>query len=137
MNDKCQIIRSLAPLVSCLTLNSNDAQESRGVGTRSRASSRPARWHRGGRRNQRRKRATAGAEICTGGFWTTTRPFPHADRSFGVSRRTVGRNAREAKSYENPRSATGPSNRAWDVLETCEGTSAPFTSMLTVQWSHT
>ena len=47
-------------------------QESGGAGTRSCASSRPARWQRGGQRVQRRKRAAAVAEIRTGGSWTST-----------------------------------------------------------------
>ena len=58
--------------------------------------SRPARWQRGGQRNQRRKRAITCAEVNTGGFLTTTPPPAHADRSFEellLERRTVRTNA--------------------------------------------
>ena len=61
-------------------------KDSRGAGSRSCASSRPGRWQRGRRRVQRRKQATAVAEVRTGGFRTTTPPFAHADPSFDVSR---------------------------------------------------
>ena len=46
----------------------DDVQKSRGAGTRSCVSSFPARWQTGGRRVQRRKRATAGAEVRMGFF---------------------------------------------------------------------
>ena len=61
-------------------------KESRGAGTRSCASTRPARWQRGGQRNQRRKWATTCANFRMGGFWTTTPPCAHAGRAFDVSR---------------------------------------------------
>ena len=53
-------------------MNRDDLRESRPAGTRSCAGARPARWQRGGRRNQRRKRATARVEVSTGSFWTAT-----------------------------------------------------------------
>ena len=64
----------------------SSVQESRGAGTQSCASTRPARWQRGGQRNQRRKRATTCAEVRTGGFWTTTPSPAHAGRPFHESR---------------------------------------------------
>ena len=75
-------------------------QESRGAGTRSCARSRPARWQRGGQRNKRRKRATAGAEVRTGGVWARTPPIAHTGRSSGVSTWKVGSIAPGAKSCE-------------------------------------
>ena len=52
---------------------------------------------------QRRKRASAGAEVRTGYFWTSTPPFSHADRSFDVSRWKLGNVAPASSRYENPR----------------------------------
>ena len=89
-------------------------KESRGAGTRSCASTRPARWHRGGQRNQRRKRV----EVRTG-VRTTTPPFANADRPFDVSRWKVGRSAPGAKSC-----ATELPNRSWDFLQMCKGARA-------------
>ena len=103
------------PVIRCPT------QESRGAGTRSCASSRPARWQRRGQRNQRRKRATAGAEVRTGCVWATAPPIAHAGRSLDVSRWRVGRIAPGAKTCEDPRSATEFSNRSRDpVVEDVE-----------------
>ena len=83
------------------------------------------RWHRGGQRNQRRKRATTCAGVCTGGVWTTTPPFAHACQSIDVSRLKVGRTAPGTKSREDTRSTTEVSNRSWDVPQICKGASAP------------
>ena len=99
----------------------NGVQGSRGAGTRSCASSRPARWQRGGQQNQR---ATTCAEVRTGGFWTTTPPIAHAGRSFDASRWKVGRIAPGAKSCEVTRSATELANRSWDFFRVCKGARA-------------
>ena len=68
--------------------------------------------------------ATKAGRCQCRGFWTTTPPFGHADRSSDVSRWKVGRVALEAKSCANPRSTTVLSNRAWDLPQVCEGTIA-------------
>ena len=65
-------------------------KEFRGCGTRSCASTGPASRHRGGQRNQRRKRASTYAEVRTGCVWPATPPFAHAGRSFDVPRWKVG-----------------------------------------------
>ena len=67
--------RRQAPVES----DSKDVQEFGGAGTRSCASSRPARWQRGGQRNLRRKRAIASAEFSTRGFWTTAPPIAQTE----------------------------------------------------------
>ena len=74
-----------------LSEDSGSVRESRGAGTRSCASTVPARWQRGGQRNQLRKRVTARAEVSTGGLWTTAQPIAHAGRTLGVSRWKIGR----------------------------------------------
>ena len=85
-------IRCPKPKVaSCLSERCDDLQETRGAGTRGCASSSPARWQRGWQRVQRRKRTVAGAVVRTGGSWTSTPPFALTDRSFGMSRRKVGK----------------------------------------------
>ena len=85
------------------------------------AISRPARWQRGGQRNQRRKRAITCAEVRTGDFWTTTPPPAHSGGSSDVSGWKVGRIAPEAKSCEGTHSATESSNRSWQVPQVCKG----------------
>ena len=115
----------------------NDLKESRGAGTRSSASSRPARWQRGGQRNQRQKQDTARAEFSTGGFWTTAPPTAHAGRSFDVSRRKIGGVVHGAKRCKNLRSETELSNRSGDVPQVRNGAHAHLwseTSDLTVPW---
>ena len=76
--------------------------------------------------DQRRKRATAGAEVRTGGFWTTTPPFAHADRPSNVAKWIVGRVTLGAKSCEKPRGAMEMSNCAWDVPQRCMRVPAPY-----------
>ena len=61
---------------------------------------------------QRRKRANADTESRTGGFWTTTPPTAHDDRSYEVAEWKVGKVSPRAKSCENPRSAADLSDRA-------------------------
>ena len=73
-----------------LSAECNDAQESRGAGTRSCASSRSACWQRGGQLNLRRKRASSCAEVRTGSVWTTAQPSAHAgDLTLLLQRRGV------------------------------------------------
>ena len=52
---------------------------------------------------------------------TTTPPSAHAGRSFGASRRKVGRIALGTKSCQDTRSTTQPPNRSWDAPQICEG----------------
>ena len=75
-------------------------------GTSGCASTRPARWQRGGLRVQRRTLAAARVEARTGGSRATTPLCAHANRSFDVSRWRVEKVALEAKSCEKSRSAT-------------------------------
>ena len=100
-------------------------RESRGAGTRSCASPRPARWQRGGQRHQRRKRASSRAEVRTGSVWATAPLFAHAGRSFDVSRWKVRRIAPGEKSCEDTPSTTELSNRSEDVPQLCQGAPAP------------
>ena len=93
---------------SCLK-SVTDVQESRGAGTRSCASSRPACWQRGGQRNQRRNGPLPVPKSARGSVWTTTPPFAHAGRAFDVSRRKVGRIAPGARAGAPP--AARPNHR--------------------------
>ena len=92
--------------------------ESRGAGTTNCASTRPARWQRGGQRNRRRKRAITCAEVHQGGFWTTTPPLVHAGRPFHVSP--------GAKSCEDTRSTTGSSKTLGAFLKFVEERALPL-----------
>ena len=74
-------IRCPTPKMASCLKSVTMSKVSPGAGTRSCSSSREGRWQRGRQRNQRRKRATACAEVSTGGFWTTTPPPSHAGRS--------------------------------------------------------
>ena len=111
-----RIARTLAPPPDAkggvLSGECNGVQGSRGAGTRSCASLRPGRWQRGGQCVQRRKRAAAGAEVHTGGFWTTT-------PSSGVSRWKVGKVVFGVMRHENPHSTTILANCASDVPQVC------------------
>ena len=91
----------------------------------------------------RRKRDAAGVEGRTGGVWTTTPPFAHAGRSFGVSRWKVGRVALGSKSCEDSRNTTelsilGRSFKPFLGRSSSLYRSAPFlwskTSKSTVLW---
>ena len=66
-----------------------------------------------------KKRATACAEVSTGGIWTATPPIAHAGRSLDVPRRKVGGVAVGAKSCKNPRSETELSHCSWVVHQVC------------------
>ena len=66
------------------------------------------------------KRVAAGAKVRTGNFRTSTPPSSQTDRSFGVSRWTVGKVPSGAVRYETPRSTTILSNCALGVPQVSE-----------------
>ena len=115
-NEVLPKIHDLVPTAmnGVLCEESNGVQDAREAGTRYCASSRPARWQRGGQRVQRRKRAAASAEIRTGGFWTLTPPFAHTDTSYDVSRESSQRDG-----YINPRfgRSSWAKERAFPLVE--------------------
>ena len=98
----------------------DESHGSREVGASGCARLRPARWHRGGQRNQPRNRATSCADVRSVIFGTMTPPSAHLGRSsHDVSRRKVERITPKAKSCEISRSATKLFNRSWTVSQVC------------------